>query len=150
MFSIPTLSIYSEGATLSRLEKTKKVTEYYPSYKYLNVCTVTNENCNKCEKCIRTLLALDTLEKLDLYKEVFDINYYKSHRQEYYAIMMYYVVKKNQNHIELYLLLKNKVSLKAKIIGIIIQPIINIIILYVPKILKPTLKKIYYFFKNSQ
>ena len=150
MFSNRSLIIYSEGGTLSRLEKTKRVAEYTPSYKYLNVCTVTNENCNKCEKCIRTLLALDALEKLDLYKEVFDINYYKSHRQEYYARMMIYVVKKNQNHIELYALLKNKVSLKAKIIGIIVQPTIYIVILYVPKILKPTLKKIYYFFKNIQ
>jgi hypothetical protein len=89
LFSTSSLRIYSEGATTSRLSKTKKVTEYVPSYKYLNVCTETAENCNKCEKCIRTLFYLDYLGKLDNYNSVFDVDHYRKNVQKYYTKLVY-------------------------------------------------------------
>ena len=81
VFSTPQTCIYSGGMGLSRMDKLKRVTEYEPSYKYLNVCLKEYGNCGKCEKCIRTLLGLDALGILDSYKEVFDIDDYLKHKK---------------------------------------------------------------------
>jgi bacterioferritin-associated ferredoxin len=83
--STKTLRIYSEGAAKTRFEKTKTVVNYLPAKKYLNVCCATGSNCGKCEKCMRTLLMLDALDTLDTFNSVFDINYYKTHKNHYYA-----------------------------------------------------------------
>ena len=83
LFSTHSLRIYSEGEGLSRMDKLKKVVKYTPSYKYLNVCLSSEDNCGKCEKCVRTLLGIDALGELDRYKEVFDIEYYRKHKKWY-------------------------------------------------------------------
>lgn len=82
-FSTHNLRIYSEGATEDRLEKTKTIVDDKLPQKYLHVCCTKGINCGKCLKCRRTMLTLDILGKLDDYKEVFDIDYYKTHRDEY-------------------------------------------------------------------
>lgn len=108
-FSTENLKIYSEGGTLTRLEKTRKVVDYFPSYKYLNVCVSTSGNCGRCEKCIRTLLALDVLGKLDEYSAVFDVEYYRSHKQWYLKRLL---IEKAANHfeyLELYPYLKSQI-----------------------------------------
>ena len=110
MFSSLNLKIYSEGSTSTRLEKTIAVSEYKPSYNYLNVCTQTAENCNKCEKCIRTLVTLDAINALDNYKSVFDIDYYRKHRQWYFRNMLRYKrIKKDYN--EVYPMLKKDIHI---------------------------------------
>ena len=139
-FSTSTLKLFSEGSTLSRYEKTKQVVEYSPSYKYLNVCTETSENCGRCEKCTRTLLAIDALEKLDSYKEVFDIDYYKKNKQDYYSFLVYCYLIKKDYYSELYPLLKNKIKFTSKIRGFVkaIKPLSTGLI---PKKIKFFLKK---------
>ena len=62
---------------MTRMTKLKKVVDYVPSYRYLNVCLKDGDNCGVCEKCVRTLLGLDALGKLDEYNQVFDTQYYK-------------------------------------------------------------------------
>ena len=110
IFSISGLKIYSEGANSTRLEKTIAVSKYKPSYNYLNVCTQTAENCNKCEKCIRTLVTLDAINALDNYKSVFDIDYYRKHRQWYFRNMLRYKrIKKDYN--EVYPMLKKDIHI---------------------------------------
>lgn len=118
-FSTPTLRFYSEGATLSRLEKTKEITDYLPSYKYLNVCTKTPRNCGHCEKCKRTMLALDALEKLELYKDVFDIEYYKTHSKEYYSTLYLQYKLRNPYYLELYPFFRNKVTMSIRLSSLI-------------------------------
>ncbi|HZL09029.1 MAG TPA: hypothetical protein VFC65_03450 [Prolixibacteraceae bacterium] len=140
VFSTSWLKLYSEGATLSRLEKTKKVSQYKPSYNYLNVCTQTITNCNKCDKCIRTLLALEAIGKLEDYKTVFDIEYYKNNKQEYYKELVYQTLRKNVNYVEIYPLLKSQIGFSAKINGIVK----SIIIVFIPARLKLLLKKMYH------
>jgi hypothetical protein len=77
------LFIYSEGSQKDRLEKIKYISKYDIVKKNLHVCTKESYNCSKCSKCIRTILALDSINKLEDFKEVFDLeNYYKN--QEYY------------------------------------------------------------------
>lgn len=102
MFSTDKLKMYSEGGVFSRLEKTQAVTEYRPSYKYLNVCIKTSNNCGVCEKCVRTLLALDALDKLEEYKDVFDIGYYRSHKFYYLKNLIAQKLSGNSTYIELY------------------------------------------------
>lgn len=113
--STENMKIYSEGGTLSRLEKTRKVAEYAPSYKYLNVCTSTAINCSRCEKCTRTLLALDVLDKLDSYKDVFDIEYYRSHKQDYLKTLLVKRAVHNAVYTELYSYLKGQVAFITRI-----------------------------------
>ena len=137
------MTIHSEGGTLSRFEKTKQVVMYPPSFKYLNVCTSTSNNCGKCEKCTRTLLALDALNKLDSYNMVFDIEYYKKHRQDYYAQMIKYTIIKNKNYSELLPLLKNRISPIAIINGIA-HLILPLTISLMPKFIKNIIKRIIY------
>lgn len=101
-FSTDHLRIYSEGGTLSRLEKTRVVVEYAPSHKYLNVCTDTSTNCSRCEKCTRTLLALDMLGRLDDYRAVFDVDYYRAHKSDYLVTLVAKKWEHNVVYEELY------------------------------------------------
>lgn len=85
MFSTENTNIYSDiGA--SRFEKTKTITEYEPSYSFLNVCWDSSAdiytNCSVCGKCVRTMTALDVMGKLDLYKNVFDLKKYEDNKEE--------------------------------------------------------------------
>ncbi len=84
-FSTANLKIYSEGGAENRLEKTKDVYKNKLTQKYLHVCTVKENNCSVCPKCMRTILSLYALmDDLKPYCEVFDINYFYEHKDEYF------------------------------------------------------------------
>ncbi len=82
LFSTETTQFYSAGMAYSRIQKTQMVSNYPPSYDFLNVCWRDDANCGQCPKCLRTLLALDLLGVLDRYATVFDVHFYKSHREQ--------------------------------------------------------------------
>ncbi len=82
-FSTDGLRIYSEGGERTRLEKVFNIVNFPLARKYLHVCIREQYNCGMCDKCTRTLLCLDIAGKLDEFSGVFDINYYKKHREEY-------------------------------------------------------------------
>ena len=84
-FSTQSLKIFSEGGAKTRFDKTKTVVTYPPAKKYLNVCIYAPKNCGKCVKCVQTLASLDALNQLDEFRAVFDVDYYKSHRWQYYC-----------------------------------------------------------------
>lgn len=90
MFSTDSTTFYSSGMAFSRVEKTKQITKYSPSFKYLNVCWRENSNCGKCKKCIRTLLTLDISGKLNEYSKVFNIEDYLEKRNLNLARMIFY------------------------------------------------------------
>ena len=96
---------------MTRMQKLKKVTEYAPSYKYLNVCLKDGDNCGRCEKCVRTMTGLDALGKLDLYHNVFDVNYYKSHKKWYMKQILKQLVHKKHDYFEIYNYKKKDMSL---------------------------------------
>lgn len=83
-FSTSGIKIYSEGGERTRLEKTINIADYPPAQKHLHVCINKPYNCNVCPKCKRTLVTLDLLGKLDDFSDVFDTEYYRSNRSEYY------------------------------------------------------------------
>ena len=72
---------------VSRIEKTAAIADDKVVQKYLDVCFCFN-SCSRCEKCIRTLVTLDVLDKVDLYGDVFDIEYFKKHRTDAYTQIM--------------------------------------------------------------
>ena len=75
-----TLTIYSSGIEVSRLEKVKFISNFEITYNWLNVCVSTAENCGTCIKCTRTSAELDALGKIELYKAVLDLKIYKKNR----------------------------------------------------------------------
>lgn len=89
MISTENTEFYSSGSILERIEKVSSITEYEPSFKYLNVCVRDNINCGECEKCIRTMLALDALGKLNLYNNVFNIEKYKKNILKNIGILLH-------------------------------------------------------------
>lgn len=81
--STKNLTFVSSGAQFRRTEKTRIVSEFEPSYRYLNVCTKTANNCSVCEKCLRTEVTLDLLGKLELYDRIFDLEKFRQIRTRY-------------------------------------------------------------------
>ena len=110
LFSTNRLRIYSEGEGFSRMDKLKDIVRYKPSYKYLNVCLSSEDNCGKCEKCIRTLLGIDALGVLDKYKDVFDIEYYRKHKQWYIQQLVIQKSLGKHDYIELATYFKNEIT----------------------------------------
>lgn len=83
--STPEFSIIYSGAEVTRLQKISALLNFPLSYHNLNVCLEPGRhvNCGVCDKCVRTLLALDYLDALHLYTDVFNITAYKAKRSEY-------------------------------------------------------------------
>ncbi len=81
--STNTLKIYPEGNENTRLEKTIAIADFKYAKEYLHVCIKDSNNCGKCLKCRRTMLALDAIGKLDNFKKVFDVEYYRNNKEEY-------------------------------------------------------------------
>jgi hypothetical protein len=81
--STDALDFVSSGAQYNRPEKTAIVSEFPPSYRWLNVCQAEVKNCSVCEKCVRTLLTFDLLGKVDRYQDVFDLKKYRKEKRRY-------------------------------------------------------------------
>jgi hypothetical protein len=78
LLSTENVSFYSAGSNLSRVQKTKMVSEFELSYHYLNVCLFKIKNCGRCLKCKRTLLTLDVLGSIEKYRNIFNLDaFYK-------------------------------------------------------------------------
>ena len=82
------------GSHITRVEKTRQVTDVESSHHHLYVCTETDrdtaENCSTCFKCSRTLLTLEILGKLHQYDQVFDLDKYQKIKQPYIDSLLYY------------------------------------------------------------
>ena len=85
MLSTETISFFSSCTNYNRVEKTRKVARFEPSYEYLNVCEMSTFNCGVCSKCLRTLLTLEVLGVLDKYKAIFNMKAYQEKRAKYIA-----------------------------------------------------------------
>ena len=85
MLSTENTSLFSSCTNYTRVDKTRMVAEFEPSYKYLNVCEMGVFNCGKCSKCLRTLLTLEIIGALDKYKSIFNVKAYLERRSNYIA-----------------------------------------------------------------
>lgn len=87
LLSTETLEFIADGNQYTRTEKTIRISQYEPTYRYLNVCANENdsfENCSKCFKCSRTMVTLDFIGELDKYNGIFDINKYNKIKPKKY------------------------------------------------------------------
>ncbi len=78
------LFIYSDGSQMTRLDKLKFIANYDIVRKNLHVCVNDSYNCGVCSKCVRTITAIDSINCLDDFKSVFNINYYEKNRDYYF------------------------------------------------------------------
>lgn len=90
VFNSPDFQIITGGGGYSRFEKTRAICSFPTAQKFLNVCLYPNldVNCGKCDKCLRTLLMIDMLNSLELFKEVFNINDYMENRIDAFVYLV--------------------------------------------------------------
>ena len=132
LLTIPTLSTETTeficgGKDCTRLEKTKELCDYNYSKKYLNVCN-HEQNCGHCTKCYRTLVTLEVLDKLQDYKDMFDIEEYKKNRCKAYLWLLFN--RKSDDYAkDIYINAKRKkiIPLAARVLGIIYIPLNKLI-----------------------
>ena len=75
---------YCSGMEVNRQQKIEYISDKPITYKWLDVCVEDDCNCGKCEKCIRTMTALESIGKLQNYKDVFDIEEFNKNKFKYY------------------------------------------------------------------
>jgi len=85
-FSCDGFKLITGGGKSHRVEKTRALIEFEVSHDFLNVCLYPNKQSN-CEKCVKTLLILDMLNALHLFKSVFDIDDYMEKRVKHFGYL---------------------------------------------------------------
>lgn len=95
--STESTTFHSSASQYTRVQRTKMVSGYAPSYSHLNVCfarartsELDGKNCSVCTKCLRTQLTLDLLGRLYLYDDVFDHAKYTRNKNRFIAYCLYH------------------------------------------------------------
>lgn len=82
-------SIRMDAPVQNRVEKVHDLIEYGPAKKFLNVCWEIHPDHKNgtydCPKCMRTILNIWAYDAFDEFREVFDIDYVKTHQEEFLA-----------------------------------------------------------------
>lgn len=88
--STQSLKFISSCATMSRVEKTEMICNHPDILKSLYVCTGGDAsiNCCNCEKCARTMLAIESLGKMDKITFRYNKDVYKKNRNKYFSYMI--------------------------------------------------------------
>lgn len=91
------ITFYCSGIETTRMEKIKYISNFEETYNWLNVCVGNDwKNDGTCLKCIRTMTALESIDKLDKYRNVFDLDKYYKDRTKILAS----VISGNRNRIQ--------------------------------------------------
>ena len=80
LISTECFELVIDGCQYTRPEKIERIVDWDISHKYLNVCAHPinkGHNCSKCNKCMWTLITLDSINALDKYKGVFNLDVYR-------------------------------------------------------------------------
>lgn len=86
LLSTETLEAISTGCQYSRVDKSRVVSSFEPSHRFLNICVnadAEGKNCSVCWKCCRTLLTFELLGVLEKYGDVFDLDAYSAQKPDY-------------------------------------------------------------------
>ena len=87
LLSTESLELIPDGNQYTRTEKTIHILDYEPIKRYLNVCVSgddTHENCSVCPKCCRTMMTLSSVNRLEDFNHLFDIEKYKRSAEKKY------------------------------------------------------------------
>lgn len=92
LISLGRLRMISANAGEGRVEKTARISHDPAVRSMLDVCvqrasrraksTGAAKNCSRCVKCCRTMATLDAMGELDNFDQVFNLRYYRKHREE--------------------------------------------------------------------
>lgn len=103
--STESLDFISSMSHLNRILRTKIVSEFDLSFRYLDVCTSPDLqgkiNCSQCDKCMRTQLNLEIFGKLDKFDPVFNLEKYYKFKKDFIGKVIA-TRKSNQINLELY------------------------------------------------
>ena len=88
MLSSESTNFFSSDIFWTRIDKTSFISGFPQTYDFLDVCTnlrdgFDSKNCSSCDKCMRTALTLELLDKLYLYKNVFDLKKFQNNKKRY-------------------------------------------------------------------
>lgn len=108
ILSTPSIRFYSSGTEVTRIDKMIAIAESDLAKKHLTVCMKsTTHNCGVCHKCIRTLAQAYAINKLEEFKDSFDVQIFEKnlarylgkvfaeHRTDSYAKLTWRVMKEN-------------------------------------------------------
>ena len=91
------ITFYCSGLETTRMRKVEFISNFKETYNWLNVCVGKEwKNCTRCHKCLRTITALESINKLENYRSVFDIDYYYKNRN----ILLSNLIRENRNKLE--------------------------------------------------
>lgn len=113
--STESLDFISSMGHLNRIGRTKIVSEFDLSFRYLDVCASPDWqgkiNCSQCDKCMRTQLTLEIFGKLNKFDPVFNVEKYYKLKKDFIGKM---IATRNSNQINLelydYLVLHKKLT----------------------------------------
>lgn len=96
LLSTENMAFISAGAGLSRFQKTALVAGQAVAKDTLDVCVDTAShkvsashiNCSKCWKCKRTMVSLDVIGKIDDFASVFNLDYFRANRKQFYEAIL--------------------------------------------------------------
>jgi hypothetical protein len=90
-FSTENLTFYSTGSEVERLQKIEYISQFPIVQKNLDICWSDFGNCRKdyCGKCQRTLLELFSLDVLEKFRDVFDVDTFMANIDEQMGVMLY-------------------------------------------------------------
>lgn len=84
MLSSTQLTCISGDSDKTRLQKLMGIVDLDFVQQFLQVCShSTEQNCSSCDKCLRTMFALDILDKIHNFKNIFDFQKYKINKLNY-------------------------------------------------------------------
>jgi hypothetical protein len=84
MLSSTELRCISGDAEKTRLEKIVGIAELDIVHEFLQVCSYSVDvNCSSCDKCLRTMLAIDILDKSSKFSKVFNFKLYSSKKFDF-------------------------------------------------------------------
>lgn len=84
------ITLSAPGVEIPRIEKLRRLSDFEPAQKMLHVCVRNSKNnCMTCGKCVHVVTALDALGTLDRFGAVFDLQYYREHKDEFWGQVIY-------------------------------------------------------------
>lgn len=102
----------SAGSEYTRIQKTIEVANITDAHEYLDTCIKKDKhyiNCGICRKCARALATLECVNKVDLFKNIFNVEAWNKYKQTYYSNLKTHT-QINDKELYFYLLEQGKIN----------------------------------------
>ena len=100
------ITLSAPGVEVTRIEKLRRLSDFEPAQRMLHVCVMSGKtNCMTCGKCVCVVTALDAMGTLERFGAVFDLKYYRDHKDEIWGQVIYRA-QLNEHYAEVLAVLK--------------------------------------------